>query len=81
MENRVIERLRAEAGEQVIKLNEPMAAHTTFRIGGPADVFMVPENEDQAAGDDWHMQGREGSLFSENGSNLLVGAIRDSGAL
>ena len=73
MENRVIERLRAEAGEQVIKLNEPMAAHTTFRIGGPADVFAVPENADQAA----VILGicrEEGVPFFilGNGSNLLV---------
>ena len=27
------------------KENEPLSAHCTFRIGGPADVFILPENE------------------------------------
>ena len=27
--------------------NEPLAAHCTFKIGGPADVFIRPENEAQ----------------------------------
>ena len=73
MENRVIERLQAAAGEHAVLQSEPMAAHTTFRIGGPADVFAVPENEDQAA----EMIGicreeRVPFFILGNGSNLLV---------
>ena len=26
---------------------EPMGKHTTFRIGGPADLFVAPENTDE----------------------------------
>ena len=29
------------------KENEPLSAHCTFRIGGPADLFVLPENEEQ----------------------------------
>ena len=29
------------------KENEPLAAHCTFKIGGPADVFAQPETEEQ----------------------------------
>ena len=29
------------------KENEPLAAHCTFKIGGPADVFARPETEEQ----------------------------------
>lgn len=29
--------------------NEPLSAHTTFKIGGPAEVFANPENADQVA--------------------------------
>lgn len=29
------------------KENEPLAAHCTFKIGGPADVFILPESETQ----------------------------------
>ena len=28
------------------KENEPLCAHCTFRIGGPADLFVLPENEE-----------------------------------
>ena len=27
--------------------NEPLADHCTFRIGGPADLFVRPETEEQ----------------------------------
>lgn len=37
--------LRAICGERSVKLHEPMSLHTTFRIGGPADVFAVPGDE------------------------------------
>lgn len=33
--------------EQQIKINEPMARHTTYYIGGPADVLVYPANEDE----------------------------------
>lgn len=32
----------SELGLEHTKLNEPMANHTTWRIGGPADVFVCP---------------------------------------
>ena len=57
-----------------IRTKEPMARHTSFRVGGPADRFMIPESEGElreavldckAFGKPWYMVG--------NGSNLLVG--------
>ena len=30
-------------------LDEPMSAHSSFRIGGPADLYVVPENAGEAA--------------------------------
>ena len=27
--------------------NEPLAAHTTFKIGGPADIFVTPQTMSQ----------------------------------
>ncbi len=42
--NRLVEELRRHlAGE--VRLNEPLREHTTFRIGGPADVFVIPKGE------------------------------------
>lgn len=56
-----------------IVTDEPMSRHTTFRCGGPATLFLRPENEDELV--------RVVSLLKEknepymilgNGSNLLV---------
>ena len=33
--------------ERDIKINEPMSRHTTYGIGGPADVFVMPQTEEQ----------------------------------
>lgn len=32
----------------MILIDEPMSKHTTFGVGGPADVFVVPANVDEA---------------------------------
>lgn len=34
--------LVAAAGVENVRTDEPMSAHTTFRIGGPADFFVAP---------------------------------------
>ena len=33
--------------EREIKVDEPMSRHTTYGIGGPADVFVMPQTEEQ----------------------------------
>ena len=33
--------------EREIKIDEPMSRHTTYGIGGPADVFVMPTTEEQ----------------------------------
>lgn len=35
-------RLLEAAGSDHVLRDEPMAVHTTFRIGGPADYFVEP---------------------------------------
>lgn len=54
--------------------NEPMSRHTTFRIGGPADVFLsvVSLNELSAALSYFREQGIPCFILG-GGSNLLVG--------
>jgi len=34
-------------GKNRVKLNEPLAYHTTFKIGGPADLFYEAKNEEE----------------------------------
>ncbi|WP_239617363.1 UDP-N-acetylmuramate dehydrogenase [Cohnella mopanensis] len=38
-----------EAGIGHVRLNEPLAGHTTWKIGGPADLLLVPETDSQLA--------------------------------
>ena len=39
-----IDKLKQIIPEKYILSNEPMKKHTTFRIGGPADIFAAPES-------------------------------------
>ncbi|MEE0706373.1 MAG: FAD-binding protein, partial [Adlercreutzia sp.] len=41
--------LHALVGESAVRPNEPLAAHTTFRIGGPAQWLVLPRTEDEVA--------------------------------
>ena len=70
---RIIEALGAMAESRQILIDEPMSRHTTFRVGGPADFFVCPENARtlrevmlflEKSGEPWQLIGR--------GSNLLV---------
>lgn len=74
--HKIAETLRALYPDRFLE-NEPMARHTTFRVGGPADMMFFPANAEEllhalkladAAGAEAHVVG--------NGSNLLV---RDGG--
>jgi UDP-N-acetylmuramate dehydrogenase len=62
--------------------NEPLSKHTTWRVGGPADAFVLPEDRAQlittleilnSAAVEWKVIG--------NGSNLLVSDHGFQGAL
>ena len=52
---------------------EPMKAHTTFRIGGPADVFVTPKSDEELAAVLAFCRKQQIPYFvMGNGSNLLV---------
>ncbi|NIO68933.1 MAG: UDP-N-acetylmuramate dehydrogenase [Anaerolineae bacterium] len=38
--------LEAEVGDRLL-VNEPLSAHTSYRIGGPADLFVTVESQDE----------------------------------
>lgn len=70
----LLKELYAIAGEKNVLTDEPMSRHTTFRIGGPADYFVMPSVPEEI--------GRIVRMCRENdvpyyvignGSNLLVG--------
>ena len=61
----------------VIRRDEPLAKHTTLRVGGPADVYVEPANEDDLASVVKFCGENEIKFFIlGRGSNLLV---RDGG--
>ena len=71
----LVERVVSHA--TVIRRNEPLARHTTLRVGGPADVYIEPASEEDLAGVVKFCSGRDVPFFViGRGSNLLV---RDGG--
>lgn len=43
---RTLETLRTAMGPGIARLHEPMAKHTTIRVGGPAQFWLEPETEE-----------------------------------
>ena len=73
----LLDSLRAIGRDDQILENESMSKHTTFKVGGPADVMFLPESPEQV------VQAIEAAkaagvscIVIGNGSNLLV---RDGG--
>ncbi len=46
MNDAFLGRLRSLLGEDAVKTAESMALHTTFRIGGPAEIYAVPAGKE-----------------------------------
>ncbi len=34
-------------GEENVLVDEPMSEHTTFKVGGPADLYVIPDDPDE----------------------------------
>lgn len=69
----VVEALRLKLGEDAVALAEPMSGHTTFRTGGPADIFIMPKSlEEVKASIEILQKHHIPILVIGNGSNLLV---------
>ena len=77
MKDKLIIKLKNLLGDSKVLIDEPMKKHTTFKVGGPAEVLVIPENGYEIS--------RVISIANEenipymimgNGSNLLV---RDGG--
>ena len=72
MEN-IIEVLKNAIGEENVIVNEPMSKHTTFRIGGNADIFVTPQStEDIENVIKIAEETNTPYYIIGNGSNLLV---------
>jgi UDP-N-acetylmuramate dehydrogenase len=68
--------------EEIVKYDEPLAAHTWFRIGGPAKFFIEPRNVDELA--EVARRCRENEIpvcVLGGGANLLVDDAGVKGAV
>ena len=67
-------RLEQIVGSESVKTDEPMSLHTTFRIGGKADYFVLPKTGEQIKELIAYCKQEEIAYYIiGNGSNLLVG--------
>lgn len=60
-------------GQENVSVKEPMSRHTTFRIGGPADIYVTPQTKEKLAEAVVWLR-KAGAVYEVigNGSNLLV---------
>ena len=80
-------RLRAIVGEDNVLVDEPMSEHTTFKVGGPADLYVIPEDAGEVrevlracdeAGVDHFVLGRGSDLLvSDEGYRGVIVAVAD----
>lgn len=76
LNQKTLSRLKSEIAGQV-RLDEPMSAHTSFHIGGPADALVIPaDTEDIRKILRIAREDKSPLAVVGNGSNLLV---RDKG--
>lgn len=75
MENlqKCIDELKQILPQEAVLLDEPMSKHTTFKIGGPADCFVIPSTVEEAVKviKIIHKYNMPFTMIG-NGSNLLV---------
>jgi len=71
MNERLVQQLRDIA---TVRLDEPIGRHVTFGVGGPADAYVIAENEDQLRlAYSLAKSAGEPVLIFGSGSNILVG--------
>lgn len=76
MTTEFINRLTEIVGKDGVRFDEPMRLHTTFRIGGPADLFIIPPDEKSLVDAvECCKQWKIPWMIIGNGSNLLVGDL------
>ena len=69
--------LEKELNPENIKYNEPMKNHTSFRVGGPCDIFVLPQSiEDISKAIKVFIEYNIPYFIMGNGTNLIV---RDGG--
>jgi len=69
----ILDRLKGVTSKENIYVNEPMKKHTSFRIGGPADILVIPQNREELINIIKILKfGNYPFIVLGNGTNLLV---------
>lgn len=71
--NELIRKLISILGEKKVFIDEPMSNHTSFKIGGPADLLIVPDSSKQLEEViKYLVSANVPYMIMGNGTNLLV---------
>ncbi len=82
MDHKFFDKLASIVTEQRALLEEPMSKHTTFRVGGPADYFLIPETAEEVVKLVALCKDEKIPFYIiGNGSNLLVSDAGYPGAI
>lgn len=74
---KLVQELEVRLGKDAVRQQEAMKEHTTFRVGGPADIFLQPKNAEELKDAIEILKKYDMPVMViGNGSNLLV---RDKG--
>jgi len=75
--HRWFDELQKEIKEGIIKIDEPLSKYTMTKLGGPADLLVVPSNSEETEATVRYAYGNDiPLLLLGNGSNMVV---RDGG--
>ncbi|WKY46983.1 UDP-N-acetylmuramate dehydrogenase [Eubacteriaceae bacterium ES3] len=70
---KIINELQAVLQPEQIKINEPMKAHTSFQVGGPADLLLLPGSIEEMQAILKSLKNHDVPVYiMGKGSNLLV---------
>ena len=73
MKEEIIQALRGTVSENNLYINEDMSRHTTFKTGGPASLFLRPQNKEELLETVKILRSFKAEFFIlGNGSNILV---------
>lgn len=77
LDKKFIEDIRAIVGDENVVIDEPMSKHTSFKVGGSAEILVYPTDYEMIRRIIYHCKESQINYFIlGNGSNLLV---RDGG--
>ena len=76
MKAEIIHETERIVGKDRVLLNEPLSAHTTFKTGGPAEIFAMPQNTEALTGLILFLKVKEFLILSSETEAMFLREIR-----